>query len=165
MPIVPWTPASTRRAMGAGGAGAEYVINRYRNPDQNLRTTFRKIVLRAGLVPWGKPFQNMRASRSTELVDSFPSHVAAGWLGHSPAIAEKHYRMIHDEHFEKAIRMGEAERNAERAASAGGGIEWRGEAGEAGVDHRNHLLSNDLQSHAKQCAQKKPSAYAELMPP
>jgi integrase len=39
------------------------VVTRYRSASQNLRTTFEKIVKRAGLVPWPKPFQNLRATR------------------------------------------------------------------------------------------------------
>jgi len=85
-------------------AGREFVVNRYRDATQNMRTTFVKIVRRCGLEAWGKPFQNMRASRSTELEDEFPTHVAAKWLGHSPDIARKHYHMVHDGHFERAIQ-------------------------------------------------------------
>jgi integrase len=43
------------------GGGSEYVVTRYRG-DQNLGTTFRKIIKRAGLVPWPRVFQNLRAS-------------------------------------------------------------------------------------------------------
>jgi len=42
----------------------------YRSPNQNLRTTFEKIVTRAGLVLWPKPFQNLRSTRETELMET-----------------------------------------------------------------------------------------------
>ena len=83
-------------------AGAEFVVNRYRDPGQNLRTTLEKIVRNAGLTPWPKLFQNLRASRATELAEVYPGHVAAAWLGHTEAIANKHYRQVTEEHFAKA---------------------------------------------------------------
>jgi hypothetical protein len=57
----------------------------------NLRTTFEKIIKRAGIEPWPKPFVNLRSTRETELNDYFPTHVVAKWLGHSEEIAEIHY--------------------------------------------------------------------------
>jgi integrase len=102
--------------------GTEHVVNRYRDATQNMRTTFVKIVRRCGLEAWGKPFQNMRASRSTELEDEFPTHVAAKWLGHSPDIARKHYHMIHDGHFERAIRRPSGLELNRRISSKSGGI-------------------------------------------
>ena len=80
------------------------VIARYRDSNANLRTQFCKIIRRAGLTPWPKLFQNLRATRATELADEFPAHVAADWLGHSTTIADKHYRQTTDEHFAKAVQ-------------------------------------------------------------
>ena len=50
------------------------------------------------------PRQNLRASRATELADLSRPHVCAAWLGHTDAIAEAHYRMVRDEHFDKVVR-------------------------------------------------------------
>ncbi len=69
----------------------------------NLRTTFLKIIQRAGLEPWPRLFHNLRASRETELVESYPVQVVTGWLGNTPAIAMKHYLMTTDDHFEAAV--------------------------------------------------------------
>ncbi len=44
---------------------AEHVISKHRVRSENLRTTFHKIIKRAGLKPWPKPFQNLRSSRET----------------------------------------------------------------------------------------------------
>lgn len=74
----------------------------FRDSSANLLATMRKIVRRPGLTPWPKLFQNLRATRATELADQFPSHVATAWLGHSERIADKHYRQVTDDHFEKA---------------------------------------------------------------
>ena len=68
----------------------------------NLRTTFGKIVRRAGLQPWPRLFQNLRASRETELMEVFPIHVVTEWLGNTQSVAMKHYLMTTDEHFDQA---------------------------------------------------------------
>ncbi len=85
--------------------GAVYVVGRYRSI-QNIRTQFVRIIERAGLVPWPKPFVNLRASRRTELQERFPSHVINTWLGQSTAIAEKHYLQTTDAHWQAAIEVG-----------------------------------------------------------
>ncbi len=54
--------------------------------------------------PWPRLWVNLRSSRATELADAFPSKVAADWLGHTEAIADKHYRQTTREHFERAIK-------------------------------------------------------------
>jgi integrase len=60
--------------------GAVHVITRYRTASVNLRTQFQRYILKAGVKPWPKLWQNLRASRATELADSYPSHVCAAWL-------------------------------------------------------------------------------------
>ena len=79
------------------------VVTRYTSADQNLRTTFEKIVTRAGLKHWPKPFQNLRSTRETELMEIYPSHVVVSWIGHSEKVARKHYLQTTDAHFEKAV--------------------------------------------------------------
>jgi len=69
----------------------------------NLSTTFKKIIARAGLTPWKRPFHNLRSSRQTELAERFPSHVVCDWLGNSEDIARKHYLQVTDQHFADAI--------------------------------------------------------------
>jgi len=68
----------------------------------NLRTTFTKIVARAGLTAWPRLFHNLRSSRQTELAEAFPSHVVCEWLGNSEDIARKHYYQVTDDHFAQA---------------------------------------------------------------
>lgn len=66
----------------------------------------RKVVMaaikKAGLAVWPRLFQNLRASRETELTNTFPLHVVCAWLGNSPVVAAKHYLQVTDEHFERA---------------------------------------------------------------
>lgn len=82
--------------------GDVYVITRYRDATQNLRTQLNRWILQAGLTPWPKPYQNMRASLATELADLYPSHVCTHWLGHSLRIADQFYRSVTDEHYKRA---------------------------------------------------------------
>ncbi len=79
-----------------------HVITRYRSSAANLRTMLVKILRRAGIEPWPKLFQNLRASRQTELAEDYPLHVACAWIGNTQAVAQKHYLQVTDEHFAKA---------------------------------------------------------------
>ncbi|MBA2117809.1 tyrosine-type recombinase/integrase [Bremerella alba] len=94
----------------------EFVITRYRQPNINLRTQLERIIERAGLSGWPKIFQNLRASRATELAAEHPEHVAAAWAGHSTIIAKKHYWRVTDSDFEKALSGGLAQNAAQHAA-------------------------------------------------
>ena len=89
--------------MNAGDS--PFVIVRYREATQNLGTTFRKIVNRAGLKPWPKLFQNLRSTRQTELSEEFPSHAVCEWIGNSERVAKEHYLQLTDAHFEKASQV------------------------------------------------------------
>ena len=79
-----------------------FVIVTKRSKNSNLRRRFKKIVGRAGLQPWPKLFQNMRASRATELVKDFPEHVVTAWIGRSKRIAQKHYLQVTEEDYKQA---------------------------------------------------------------
>ncbi|MBC7238551.1 MAG: site-specific integrase, partial [Chloroflexi bacterium] len=85
VPIFPELRPYLEEAWELAPEGAEYVITRYRHlakqVDQkgfhnaNLRTQFLRIIKRAGLQPWPKPWQNLRSSRQTELLEHYPIHV------------------------------------------------------------------------------------------
>lgn len=102
MPLFPKLGTLLTDAFGAADDGAEFVIRRTRDTCTNLWTHFARIVERAGLNPWPKLFQNLRATRATELSDRFPGHVAAAWLGHSVKVAKGHYWQVKDDHFDAA---------------------------------------------------------------
>lgn len=76
--------------------GSEYVIAKHRLESLNLRQQFERIIERAGLKLWPRLFQNLRASRETELMDEFSLKTVCGWIGNSPAVAAKHYMMTID---------------------------------------------------------------------
>ena len=73
---------------------------------KNLGTTFKKIIARAGVEVWPKPFQNLRSSRQTELEQDFPTYVVCKWLGNTPHIARKHYLTVTEEHYQSAAENG-----------------------------------------------------------
>lgn len=84
--------------------GTEFVITKYRRSDANLRTRLTRIIRRAGMTPWPKVFQNMRASCATDLAKSHPGYVAANWLGHSQKVAATHYWQVTDDDFKQALQ-------------------------------------------------------------
>lgn len=104
IPLFPELLPYLRDAAELAPEGAEWVIAKRRDSAINLRTTMMKIIRRASLEPWPKLFHNLRATRQTELEESFPSHVVCAWLGNSPDVARRHYLQVTDDHFAKAVQ-------------------------------------------------------------
>ena len=71
----------------------------------NVNTQLGRIIKRAGLKVWPKRWQNLRATRATELERIFPSHVVTGWCGHTERIAEPHYWMTTESDFARASTL------------------------------------------------------------
>ncbi len=92
-------------AFEAAEPGTEFIINRDRDKKSNLQTQSNRIVRKAGLEPWQKPFQNLRSTRETEPAEAYPIHVVCAWIGNSEAVATKHYLQVTDEHFERAQKV------------------------------------------------------------
>jgi integrase len=105
VPIFPELLPHLDAAYAEAEEGSEFLITRYRDASQNLRTTFEKIIRRAGLTPWPKLFQNLRSTRETELAESFPIHVVCDWIGNSRAVAQKHYLQVTEAHFAQASNI------------------------------------------------------------
>ncbi len=103
-PMFPEVRAVLADGFDQAAEGAVYVVAR--RFGENLRSQFNRIVERAGIMPWPKPFCNCRASCRTELQERFPGHVINGWLGQSSAVAEKHYLQTTDEHWQRAVDVG-----------------------------------------------------------
>ncbi|MBI5289569.1 MAG: tyrosine-type recombinase/integrase, partial [Chloroflexi bacterium] len=87
IPLFPELLPHLREVFENAEPGTEHVVTRYRDPGQNLRTQFERIIRKAGLKPWPKLFQNLRSSRETELAESWPLHVVCAWLGNSRLVA------------------------------------------------------------------------------
>lgn len=81
-----------------------YVLSRLRSVS-NLNTQLGRIIERAGLNVWPKRWQNLRATRATELKRRFEPHVVTGWCGHTERIAEQHYWMTTEADFAKAAAL------------------------------------------------------------
>lgn len=111
VPIAPELRPILQDLFDRAEVGVDAVVPRLRDPAMNLRTTFGKIIAKAGVKPWPRLFHNMRASCATDWVERFPAHVVAGWLGHSPLIAARHYLQTRDAHFNLAAGVGEAAAN------------------------------------------------------
>ncbi len=126
IPLFPELKVALDDAWEMAPEGAVYVVDeKYRLSANsktgwrncNLRTTFKKIVERAGLKPWPKLFHALRSSCETELAREYPIHVVTAWLGNTPSIALKHYLITTDEDFERAARGEPADVEPEKPAS------------------------------------------------
>jgi len=126
VPIFPEIRPHLEAVFDEAEPGTEYIITRYRASNANLRTQLQRIIRRAGLEPWQKPFQNCRSTRETELVQDYPLHVATAWLGNTAAVAAKHYLQVTDADFDRAVEGGaksgalEAQNQAQQVAGDSG---------------------------------------------
>lgn len=96
---------------------------RYRHPDQthviggdyleranrptgwkscNLRTALTRLIRQSKVPVWPRLFHNLRSSRETELLETFPLHVVAQWMGHDAKVSLKHYAQTTEQHFARA---------------------------------------------------------------
>lgn len=77
-------------------ADAEELVPGLTNGAVNLRTEFSRVVVRARLSMWEKPFQNLRSSYETDWFRQYPGRIndVARWMGHSPEIAMRHYLQV-----------------------------------------------------------------------
>ncbi|MHB9044497.1 MAG: tyrosine-type recombinase/integrase [Pirellulales bacterium] len=103
VPIFPELLPHLEAVRAESGPGAIYVISKQRLGSMNLRTQLERIMDRAGVREWPRLFQNMRASRETELAQQYPLHVVTAWIGNSAMIAAQHYLQVTDQDFTNAI--------------------------------------------------------------
>lgn len=116
IPLFPEVREYLELAFENAKEGAVHVITRHRHNNVNLRTQFMRFLQRAGVEPWPRIFQNLRASRATELAADFPLHVVTKWMGHTPEVAREHYLTVRDTDFERAAKS--KPDTSPRAASA-----------------------------------------------
>ncbi|MGN6725260.1 MAG: hypothetical protein ACTHLZ_05050, partial [Tepidisphaeraceae bacterium] len=88
----------------------------YRVPDANVRTQLARIAKAAGIRLWGKPWQNMRATRETELIERLNLKEACTIIGNSEIVALQHYQMLRPQFMESAI---ERDQKARQGAQMG----------------------------------------------
>ena len=159
VPIFPELFPYLRECFELAEPGTEHVITRYRSGNANLRTQLERIIRKAGLEPWPKLFHNLRATRETELAESFPLHVVCAWIGNSQPIAAKHYLQVTDDHFLKAT--GTANEAAQKAAQKAA-QHTHAEACTASHDEDEECEKTlELQANANTCE----TLHAQGMPP
>ncbi len=98
VPIFPELKPYLGAAFDEAEPGQVRCVNRYHRA-ANLGTQLNRIIAKAGIVPWEKSWQNLRATRRTELQESFPDHVVNNWMGHSSRVAEKSYLQVTPDHW------------------------------------------------------------------
>ena len=86
----------------------------------NLRTTFEKIVRRAGLEAWPRPCHNLRASCESDLVREYPIPTVCRWLGNTTTVAMRHYVDVSDEDVRCAAGLVEGENPVQSIPTAFG---------------------------------------------
>ncbi len=72
----------------------DHVFVKHRDSESNLRTELLRLIKKAGVTPWTKPFQNLRANALTDLCDIANLPQACKWIGNSPDVAMRHYLII-----------------------------------------------------------------------
>jgi integrase len=97
-----------RRASGPMGWGGA-----------NLRTTFGRIVRRAGVEPWPRLWHSLRASCESDLANSFPLATVTKWLGNTPSVALRHYVDPTEAAFDRALEWRPAETGGAKAGAFG----------------------------------------------
>ena len=84
----------------------EFVFGeRYRTcTEANITNTMRRAVKNAGVELWPKLWQNLRASRETELLRTHGIKDVCDWLGNTPATVYKHYLRTNNDALRKATQ-------------------------------------------------------------
>ena len=111
VPIFPELKQHLDAVWDGASENAEFVIAEKRMSGSGYTGHLERACKRAGVVLWQKPFQNLRSTRETELLDRFPIHVVCAWIGNTPRVAQRHYLQVTDEHRRLAIG-GEAKSEA-----------------------------------------------------
>ena len=68
----------------------------------NLRSQLARLMKRAGVPSWTRPFRLFRSSCVTDWAREHPIAAVASWAGHTVPVAGKHYLTITDEDFMRA---------------------------------------------------------------
>ena len=72
------------------------------NDSTNYRKGLKEIILKAGLLPWPKLFNNLRSTRETELAKNYSLQAATAWIGNTPKIALGHYLQVTEQEWQNA---------------------------------------------------------------
>jgi len=95
VPLFPEVKAELDK-LRLGNEDTEFVINR---SPHDWAGQFDQIAESAGIGKIPRPFDNMRASRATEVHNQYGAKKESLWIGHSEKIAMKFYLMVTDEDY------------------------------------------------------------------
>jgi len=70
----------------------------------NLREQLKRMLVKAGIPPWPKLWQNLRSTAEMDLLSRFPPAAVFEWIGHTADVAKGHYFQVREADVEKAIR-------------------------------------------------------------
>ncbi|MCA9063645.1 MAG: phage integrase SAM-like domain-containing protein [Planctomycetaceae bacterium] len=120
--VVPLFPEIERELLDLReiqGDESIYVLPSIRHTT-NTHPTLLRIVKRAGLKPWPRLWQNLRASRATELEAAFGGAKAATVCGHAEKVAQDHYWMTTGEDITQMASLQSVPRVSQQASESGG---------------------------------------------
>ena len=170
IPFFPHMKNALREAFEQADEGSIYVVEKhaplylrglkertYISRQGNLGTVFKKIILRAGIVPWKKLIHNLRASFETDLLNgkhgNFGPHVIAYWLGHSVKVMLEHYGRIQKADYDKIAQAClEVEQRNNKASLKP----------ELGLSQNNGFNAENMESAASNRASLKASWYTAV---
>jgi integrase len=105
LPIFPELAVALQAVLAERPQATGRIVASY-GPLANIGVQMARIIKAAGIKDWEKPFQNLRATRATELIamGKDPATVCR-WLGHSLRVFLRHYHRMRREDFAKAGGM------------------------------------------------------------
>lgn len=101
-----------RAAYDSAAADQLYLLSRVRI-GVNPHTRLKRLVIRVSLQSWPRLFQNLRASRESELISrGYSVKTVCNWIGNSEAVARAHYLMMMPGEKERAVTAARAAKSA-----------------------------------------------------
>ena len=101
IPLFPELKPLLEQAYDAAPEGSVNVIKHCQGT-KNYRKGLKEIILKAGLLPWPKLFNNLRSTRETELAKNYSLQAATAWIGNTPKIALGHYLQVTEQEWQNA---------------------------------------------------------------
>ena len=101
IPLFPELKPLLEQAFDAAPEGSVNVIKHCKGT-KNYRKGLKEIILKAGLLPWPKLFNNLRSTRETELAKNYSLQAATAWIGNTPKIALGHYLQVTEQEWQNA---------------------------------------------------------------
>ncbi|MDR2170717.1 MAG: site-specific integrase [Planctomycetaceae bacterium] len=101
VPLFPRLRLELEKWRQVSGEDVSHVVVR---TGSGIRCYFLSVMVKNNIIIQ-RPFDNMRASRSTEIFSKFGEYLESKWVGHSTKIACKHYLQVREEDYEQAVSI------------------------------------------------------------